>query len=228
MSPPSPPSPTSPTSPTSPPYVHTLPSRHTTIPDTIISNRRRRRSSLSPIDKRDSTAHHSTTGGGQSLPTKIPYGPFGPLDHVSSRRTLVYLIATLNATHSGYDFTSISPLAFRRERNVRYTLSHILPPTNPAVQSDFLSMLEKEMDWRVTGPNPDCTVYSVDEATMMDALNVGTVWCTTLFWVNKKLKRVLFLDVQGRSITSPILEATDEMSDWEEVEGVLGELEMDL
>jgi hypothetical protein len=89
-------------------------------------------------------------------------------------------------------------------------------------------MLEKEMDWRVNGPNPDCTVYSVDEGTMMDALNVGTVWCTTLFWVNRKLKRVLFLEVQGRSITSPILEATDEMSDWEEEEGVLGQLEMDL
>lgn len=84
------------------------------------------------------------------------------------------------------------------------------------------------MDWRVNGPNPDCTVYSVDEGTMMDALNVGTVWCTTLFWVNRKLKRVLFLEVQGRSITSPILEATDEMSDWEEEEGVLGQLEMDL
>lgn len=140
----------------------------------------------------------------------------------------MYLIATLNATHSNHDFTSIAPHSFRRERNVRYTLSHILPPTNPSVQSELLLLLEKEMDWRATGSNPDCTVYSVDEGIMMDALPVGTVWCTTLFWVNKKLKRVVFLEVQGRSITSPILEATDEMSDWAEEEGVLGELEMDL
>jgi Maf1 regulator len=195
----------------------------------MISYRRRRRSSLSPVDKREiHSMSHQNPSGGQSLPSKISYGPFGPLDHVFSRRTFMYLIATLNATHSGHDFTSISPQAFRRERNVRYTLSHILPPTNPTVQSDFFLMLEKEMDWRVNGPSPDCTVYSVDEGTMMDALNVGTVWCTTLFWVNRKLKRVLFLEVQGRSITSPILEATDEMSDWEEEEGVLGQLEMDL
>ena len=195
-----------------------------------ISNRRRRRSSLSPIiDKVIPTQHPTVRGaGGQSLPSKISYGPFGPLDHVSSRRTLTYLIATLNATHSNHDFTSISPYSFRRERNVRYTLSHILPPTNPSVQSELLLLLEKEMDWRATGSNSDCTVYSVDEGIMMDALPVGTVWCTNLFWVNKKLKRVLFLEVQGRSITSPILEATDEMSDWAEEEGVLGELEMDL
>jgi Maf1 regulator len=139
----------------------------------------------------------------------------------------MYLIATLNATHSNHDFTSMSPQSFRRERNVRYILSHILPPTNPSVQSDFLAMLDKEMDWRPNGPNPDCTVYSVDEGTMIEALPIGTVWCTTLFWANKKLKRVLFLGAQARSITSPIIEATDEMSGWEEEE-VLGELEIEL
>jgi len=98
-------------------------------------------------------------------------------------------------------------------------------------------MLDRELDWRPPNSLPshshspvangDCTVYSVDESVMLDALPVGTVWCTTLFWVNKKLKRVLFLEVHARSITSPILEATDEMSDWDEVENVVGELEMD-
>jgi hypothetical protein len=149
------------------------------------------------------------------------------MDTVSSRKTLVYLIATLNATHPNHDFKTISPESFRRERNVRLTLSHILPPSNPGVQTELLGMLEKEMEWRIAGSNPDCLVYSVDEATMMDAQPGGTVWCTTLFWVNKKLKRVLFLEVHGRSIMSPQLEATDDMSDWEETD-VLGELEMDL
>lgn len=214
LSPPSPPSPTSPD--TSPTLSYAIPG---------LGPRRRRRSSLSPVDRRDFHTLPATTG--HSLPAKISYGPFGPLDHVSSRRTLVFLIATLNATHSNHDFTSISPQSFRRERNIRYTLSHIFPPSNPAVQSDFLAMLEKEMDWRPSGPNPDCTVYSIDESTMMQALPVGTLWCTTLFWVNKKLKRVLFVEVQGRSITSPILEATDEMSGWDD-ENVVGELEIDL
>jgi hypothetical protein len=96
------------------------------------------------------------------------------------------------------------------------------------VQTEFLALLEREMDWRINGPNSDCTVYSVDEGTMMEAFPVGTIWCTTLFWVNKKVKRVLFLQVHGESITSPLLEATDEMSSWDEEEGVLGELEMEL
>jgi hypothetical protein len=91
-----------------------------------------------------------------------------------------------------------------------------------------MALLETEMEWRPNTHNPECTVYSLDESTMMDALPVGTVWSTTLFWMNKKLKRVLFLGVEGRSITSPVLEATDEMSGWDEEEGVLGELEMEL
>ena len=213
----------SPPSPNSPTFPHrTTPATINGIPS--ISSRRRRRSSLSPIERRPELL----PAGGQSLPTKITYGPFGSMDTVSSRKTLVYLIATLNATHPNHDFKTISPESFRRERNVRHTLAHILPPSNPAVQTDLLALLEKEMEWRITGANPDCLVYSVDEATIMDALPGGTVWCTTLFWVNKKLKRVLFLEVQGRSIMSPTLEATDDMSDWEEEEGVLGELEMDL
>jgi len=141
----------------------------------------------------------------------------------------MYLIATLNVTHPNHDFSSISPQAFRRERTatVRHTLSHILPPTNPTVQSQFLAFLEQEMEWKPNAHNADCNVYSVDEGTMMEALPVGTVWCTTLFWMNKRLKRVLFLGVQGQSITSPILEATDDASLWDE-EGVLGEFEMEL
>jgi hypothetical protein len=91
-----------------------------------------------------------------------------------------------------------------------------------------MTFLEREMDWRPNGHNTECTVYSIDEGTMMDALPVGTVWSTTLFWMNKKLKRVLFLGVQGRSITSPVLEAADEMSGWDEEEDILGELEMEL
>jgi hypothetical protein len=142
----------------------------------------------------------------------------------------MYLIATLNATHPNHDFTSWSPQSFRRERSraVVHTLTHILPPTNPAVLAQLLTLLDTEMDWRPNGTNADCTVYSVDESTMMDALPVGTVWSTTLFWMNKKLKRVLYLGVQGRSITSPVLEATDEMSGWDEEEGVLGELELEM
>jgi len=216
----------SPPSPTSPPYERILPG------SSVPGRRGRRRSSLSPLDKREIHSHALAIQehGGLSLPARISYGPFGPLDLVSSRRTVMYLIATLNATHPNHDFTSISPQSFRRERTpaVRHNLSHILPPTNPTVQSQFLSFLEAEMDWKPNAHNTECTVYSVDESTMMDALPVGTVWSTTLFWMNKKLKRVCFLGVEGRSITSPVLEATDEMSGWDEEEGVLGELEMEL
>lgn len=240
-------SPPSPQSPTSPPYAHTLPSQS----DIPIRQRRRssvvsRRSSISPLiaplDRPLSNGHNGTHGTqGTSLPAKITYGPFGPLDTVSSRKTLMYLIMTLNATHPAHDFTTISPTSFHRERHVRHTLSHILPPTNPGVQSEFFTMLDKELDWRMpnslssphshsssSSGNGDCTVYNVDESELLEALPVGTVWCTTLFWVNRKLKRVLFLEVHARSITSPILEATDEMSDWDEIDNVLGEFEMDL
>ena len=81
------------------------------------------------------------------------------------------------------------------------------------------------MDWKANGHNSECNVYSVDEGTMLEALPVGTVWCTTLFWTNKKQKRVLILEVEARSITSPVLEATDGMSAWDEEE-VFGEMDL--
>jgi hypothetical protein len=80
------------------------------------------------------------------------------------------------------------------------------------------------MEWKANAHNSECSVYSVDEGTMLEALPVGTVWSTTLFWMNKKLKRVLFLGVEARSITSPVLEATD-MSGWDEEE-VVGEMDL--
>ncbi|KAK3989260.1 Maf1 regulator-domain-containing protein [Cladorrhinum sp. PSN332] len=52
--------------------------------------------------------------------------PFGSFEDVSNRRTFAYLIATLNASHSDYDFSHVlRPGDFKRERVLKTVTGHI-------------------------------------------------------------------------------------------------------
>ncbi|KAF9422276.1 RNA polymerase III-inhibiting protein maf1 [Podila epigama] len=51
--------------------------------------------------------------------------PFGPLDQPASRRTLFYLIGTLNASFPDYDFSGVKPEQFRKEPSVSMVINSI-------------------------------------------------------------------------------------------------------
>ncbi|KAJ2904218.1 uncharacterized protein MKZ38_008548 [Zalerion maritima] len=52
--------------------------------------------------------------------------PFGPLTEMASRRIYAYLIATLNASHSDYDFShTLRPTDFKLEKNLKAVISMI-------------------------------------------------------------------------------------------------------
>ncbi|KAF9307992.1 RNA polymerase III-inhibiting protein maf1 [Podila horticola] len=51
--------------------------------------------------------------------------PFGPLDQPASRRTLFYLIGTLNASFPDYDFSDAKPEQFRKEPSVSMVINSI-------------------------------------------------------------------------------------------------------
>ncbi|KAG0338518.1 RNA polymerase III-inhibiting protein maf1 [Podila humilis] len=51
--------------------------------------------------------------------------PFGPLDQAASRRTLFYLIGTLNASFPDYDFSDAKPEQFRKEPSVTMVINSI-------------------------------------------------------------------------------------------------------
>ncbi|KAF9936005.1 RNA polymerase III-inhibiting protein maf1 [Modicella reniformis] len=51
--------------------------------------------------------------------------PFGPMDQAASRKTLFYLIGTLNASFPDYDFTDVKPEQFRKEASVSMVVNSI-------------------------------------------------------------------------------------------------------
>ncbi|KAG0049429.1 RNA polymerase III-inhibiting protein maf1 [Gryganskiella cystojenkinii] len=51
--------------------------------------------------------------------------PFGPMNQPASRRTLFYLIGTLNASFPDYDFGDTKPEQFRKEPSVKIVMNSI-------------------------------------------------------------------------------------------------------
>ena len=149
--------------------------------------------------------------------------PFGSLSQISSRRTFAYLIATLNASHSDYDFSHLlRPSDFRREsssKKVMLTLNATLenlrplhtptlsflndsvsaapstPPGSRRWSSQMWDILDKQMGFS------DCSVYSYapEDDPFSDNGDEVALWSFYYFFFNKERKRVCYLYLRALS-----------------------------
>lgn len=133
------------------------------------------------------------------------HSPFGPLDQISARRTFAYLIATLNASHSDYDFSTVlKPSDFRRERHLRPVMNNFNTTlfnlgVNPSkALPKMWDTIDKEMDLL------SCNIYtySPDDVSDDPYGEEGLIWSTNLFFFNKHKKRVCYLYLRGLSSLS--------------------------
>ncbi|KAG9233898.1 mitogen-activated protein kinase-like protein MAF1 [Amylocarpus encephaloides] len=151
--------------------------------------------------------------------------PFGPLSEVSSRRTFAYLIATLNASHPDYDFSSIlRPADFRRERTLKgvigtidstlynlrpssgtslqvppqttYATTASAPATSQAWGPQKWAMIDKEMTLK------ECTVYCWAPPDDPFDGEEGSIWSLNYFFFNKERKRIAYIYVRGVPVMS--------------------------
>lgn len=51
--------------------------------------------------------------------------PFGPLDQAASRKTLFYLLATLNAAFPDYDFSEVRPEQFSKQISTQLVINSV-------------------------------------------------------------------------------------------------------
>jgi hypothetical protein len=133
------------------------------------------------------------------------HSPFGPLDQISARKTFAYLIATLNASHPDYDFSSVlRPTDFRRERNLRTvinTFNTTLFNLGVSVSKSLPRMwdtIDSEMDLA------HCNIYSYSPDDVSDDPygEEGLIWSSIYFFFNKHKKRVCYLYLRGISALS--------------------------
>ncbi|KAJ2065374.1 RNA polymerase III-inhibiting protein maf1 [Coemansia aciculifera] len=151
----------------------------------------------------------------QSSLTNI-VSPFGPLTQSASRKTLFYLIATLNASFPDYDFSSLSADQFTKEpspgfalKSINTTLLNVGCPTTLRT-----SRMWDSIDSIIEIDN--CDVYSYMPAMESDPYeDEGPVWSFNYFFFNKSLKRIVFFTC--RCVSN--LEELEDPSDQELVFG---------
>jgi hypothetical protein len=58
-------------------------------------------------------------------PSVLSASPVGPLTDANSRKTLIYLILTLNHMYPDYDFSMLRAQHFRKEEDLRFARANI-------------------------------------------------------------------------------------------------------
>jgi len=131
---------------------------------------------------------------------ELSTSPFGSLTEVSSRKTLSYLLATLNASYVDYDFTRVRPEQFSKE-SVNSVVSKIDSTLSAALNSDYLHLRDKMwgcFDQEIELRN--CDVYSYMPDHLDDPFTEeGIVWSFNYFFYNRTLKRILYFSCKCMS-----------------------------
>ena len=182
----------------------------------------------------EKSASMTQRGGSVGL-TNIGYAdlqstPFGPLSKITARRTFAYLIATLNASHSDYDFSGVAkPSDFYRERRLSKvtkgiddTLNNFRPKQSGMYNSEYLmpppsaprlpSVLTKNGNevwsprmWQLIDKEmglKECEVYCYDPANDPFVGEDTPLWSMHYFFFNKEKKRVCYFYLRCLSIMS--------------------------
>ncbi|KAM3588980.1 RNA polymerase III-inhibiting protein maf1 [Umbelopsis sp. WA50703] len=130
--------------------------------------------------------------------------PFGPLDKAASRKTLFYLLATLNAAFPDYDFSEVRPDQFSKQISTQMVINSVNTTLfnlgNDVIVNryrlwDVLDMIVELGDCDVYSFNPDMDDDPMDEE--------GSIWSLNHFFFNKKLKKIVFFSIRSQSIDSP-------------------------
>lgn len=123
-----------------------------------------------------------------------------------SRKTLFYLIATLNASfHPDYDFTDAKSHEFSKEP--RLTLvTNAIDSNLSSTAGDVYSALKPQL-WTAVDDEiclSECDIYSYNPDLASDPFGEdGCIWSFNYFFYNKRLKRILFFTCRAISIYSP-------------------------
>ncbi|RKP07612.1 repressor of RNA polymerase III transcription MAF1 [Thamnocephalis sphaerospora] len=122
--------------------------------------------------------------------------PFGPLSQPSSRRTLFYLIATLNASFPDYDFRQVDVTQFNKVTNF-HTVTSAINTTLMNVGRGHL--LRDYQFWDVLDgviELDDCDIYGYTPDLESDPYECS-LWSYNYFFFNRKQKRILYLSLHS-------------------------------
>ncbi|KAG1670689.1 hypothetical protein FOA52_010965 [Chlamydomonas sp. UWO 241] len=175
---------------------------------------------LAGLDKKLSKSLDTEVQSGSS-PLEMSRSPVGPLAESSSRKTLIYLILTLNHIYPDYDFSLLRAHHFAKEEGLSKTEesvdSHLLEVSKlwsktPGLgENPFLECLWSSVDEAIT--LKECDVYAYKADMESDPFgDIACVWSFSYFFYNKKMKRILYLSCRAKSKASVEDEETEDVS----------------
>uniref|UniRef100_A0A8B9SUR9 Repressor of RNA polymerase III transcription MAF1 homolog n=1 Tax=Anas platyrhynchos TaxID=8839 RepID=A0A8B9SUR9_ANAPL len=151
-----------------------------------------------------------TTGISPSRLSKSQSGDEeGPLSDKCSRKTLFYLIATLNESfRPDYDFSAAKSHEFSREPSLNWVVNAVNCSLFSAVREDFNAL--KPHLWDAVDEEiclSECDIYSYNPDLDSDPFGEdGSLWSFNYFFYNKRLKRIVFFtcrSISGYAYTRP-------------------------
>ncbi|KAJ3238525.1 RNA polymerase III-inhibiting protein maf1 [Chytriomyces hyalinus] len=136
-----------------------------------------------------------------------PSSPYGPLAQVTSRKTLFYLLATLNSAFPDYDFSDVKPELFMKVPMLKIVQESV-KSTLFGMGLEGLSHNISDRLWEAIDEVIqliDCDMYSFNPDPEMEPdSEEGNLWSFYYFFFNKKLKRVVFFTARAVSYMAPI------------------------
>lgn len=127
-----------------------------------------------------------------------------------SRKSLFYLIATLNAAFEpDYDFSDAKSHEFSKEPSIQWVMNSVHSNLS-AIAGDQFSALRQAL-WTAINDEinlSECDIYSYNPDFNSDPYGEpGCLWSFNFFFYNKKLKRIVFFTC--RAINSVQMNASD-------------------
>jgi len=125
--------------------------------------------------------------------------PLGAMSEAATRKLLIDLISTLNASFPDHDFSALRPEQFCREPSAdlvaRATNRHLaeLADQQAGVLDELWAAVDDAVSLR------DCDVFSYVPDYDSDPFSEGVLWAFNYFFFNKALKRIVYLSCVARS-----------------------------
>mmetsp|Transcript_25022 Transcript_25022/g.75122 ORF Transcript_25022/g.75122 Transcript_25022/m.75122 type:complete len:238 (+) Transcript_25022:197-910(+) len=116
----------------------------------------------------------------------------GSLNASGTRRLLIDLISTLNASFPDHDFSALRAEHFEREADASSVMRNCNTQLGDLSESsDFLEELWAAIDDAIKVR--ECEVYTYVPDLDTDPLSEGCIWSFNYFFFNKQLKRIVYL-----------------------------------
>ncbi|CAK4618025.1 hypothetical protein LEN26_011000 [Aphanomyces euteiches] len=144
----------------------------------------------------------------------------GTLADSNTRKLLINLISTMNASFPDYDFSDLKPERFHKEPDMRMIVNAINTQLAEIVEMDNMGFLEKLWESIVEAIQPsECEVYSYipDMDGCSDPFSDGTLWSFNYFFYNKEMKKILYFTCMSRSAFHDMRDGDDDDDDDEDV-----------